>query len=390
MRMLSVHMMVRDGAATVERALLPLKGIADEVVLLDTGSTDGTVEKVWELCKVLGMGIRTKLVTPASDPELFIKDVPGSWKRSIPGYFTGRSILRDRGAMRNVGCDLCMGDYILKLDADDEPMSPENILPTLDYLDSRPDIEILSCPNEMIDGRGEIEYACMDDRIWRNEGAIRWTEPIHERLSPKTRRNHLLTARGLVFRHWNAPSGDGVRVDHEDYKMALAGHERILQSQVSSTSVIIHDFTPAMLYDLGREAVEVDPSFARKVLIDAALSGFGFEGSEQEWMVHLQMGRSHEFEGNMGLAIFDYMKAQKASVMLPESYLYLGFAQRKIEDPLWKESLLKAVILTKKKSVFNVPLKMLKEAEHLVYDELKILEGSVDSFIPEKSMRKVP
>ena len=145
---LSIHMMVLNGAKVIERALRPFATIADEVVVVDTGSTDGTPGFVQHLCDIkfpdeFGEKAKLKchvaaLISPKTSPKLYFRDSPSSWQMEMPGPFTGQPMLADWATARNMGVSRCQGDYIIKLDADDEILDPTNILPALKFLDDHP------------------------------------------------------------------------------------------------------------------------------------------------------------------------------------------------------------------------------------------------------------
>jgi tetratricopeptide (TPR) repeat protein len=87
---LSAVMIVKNEAVHIERCIKSLHGIVDEIVLVDTGSTDGTVE----LAK-----------KAAGDIKLILGNFP--W-------------IDDFSAARNASLDLATGDWALCIDADEE------------------------------------------------------------------------------------------------------------------------------------------------------------------------------------------------------------------------------------------------------------------------------
>ena len=123
-RRLSLHMLVLNGVKVIDRALRPLAGIVDEICFTDTGSTDGTSDRIFQIAREMGITCVVTNWSPATHPDQFVLDVPETWKYPVPGPFTGLPILRDWAAARNASLSLCSGKYVMKLDADDEVLTP--------------------------------------------------------------------------------------------------------------------------------------------------------------------------------------------------------------------------------------------------------------------------
>jgi len=297
---LSCHLMVKNGATVVERALRSLGGIVSELCAIDTGSTDGTVDVLRDLSSRLGFEFKVVTISPKTHPDLFFPDMPESFRRSLPGRFTGAPLLADWATARNLGCDLCQGEYVLKLDADDEPLNPEDIRPSLDYLDKRPDIEIVMCPHEIMRGP-DLEYVSMYSRIWRNLPHIRFKEVMHENVDWCRQRdgsNWLMAQGGLRFRDWRDSPGDGIRPPHRNFKVLLREHERL--EGVNQAGTMHHN-----LY-LADEGCEILPELSLQVLdgikwpplqSPTFRSGEEIVEVDRAWAFTVR-GRCHELLGN--------------------------------------------------------------------------------------------
>src|SRR4028119_1785079 len=88
---ISLCMIARDEAANIERCLASVRGVVDEIILVDTGSTDATVH----LAEAVGERV----------------------------FFFRRGV--GFAAARNAALDRATGDWILSLDADEE-LLPES------------------------------------------------------------------------------------------------------------------------------------------------------------------------------------------------------------------------------------------------------------------------
>jgi glycosyltransferase involved in cell wall biosynthesis len=270
---LSVHLLVRDGVKVVETALRPLAGIADEICVVDTGSIDGTTDLIQKICADIGAAFSGIVVTPISRPDLYFQDVSATYTPLVVPECSssyGSYLLRDWSVCRNLGLGLCRGRYILKLDADDEVLTPENILPTLDYLDKHPDLDLLACPYEVMsperlkDGGVRTDYVTMYTRMWRNKPEIVFREICHENVDWCRRSdgsNWVMTNEGLYVRDWRDNVGNGTRAPHRNLKTLLVEYMRCRRAgELPSPHVLIY---------LADEAAEVMPTLALLVLDDS-------------------------------------------------------------------------------------------------------------------------
>jgi glycosyltransferase involved in cell wall biosynthesis len=288
--------MVLNGAAVVERAIRPLLEVVDEICLVDTGSTDGTMQVVGRL--VEGKKFNFALINP--DGDNYFPDAAESFRRTVPGPFTGRPLLRDWSMPRNLGLDLCTGQYVLKLDADDQCMDPGKVVQALDYLDACPEVDMLACPYEVMDSTTQkLDHVTMYTRIWRNKSEIRFREVLHEnvdylRLSDGS--NWRIVEGGLVFRDWRDSPGEGVRVAHRNYKVLLREYERLEEVGVQPS--------PHLLVYLAQEAIRVDPRFSLD-LCHKLLDTYQLLDGDRSWVATI-VGESCELCGEDEAAVRSY------------------------------------------------------------------------------------
>ncbi|MBM5796202.1 MAG: glycosyltransferase [Cyanobacteria bacterium M_surface_7_m2_037] len=139
--MLSLSMIVRDEAAQIEDCLRSVQGFVDEMVVVDTGSTDNTVA----LAKALGARVEQI-------------DWPG-----------------DFAPARNQALQWVSGDWVLVLDAD-ERLRPEAMGP-LRALMAQPDVLLI---NLLRHERGAVQSPYSNvSRLFRRHPAIRWSRAYH-------------------------------------------------------------------------------------------------------------------------------------------------------------------------------------------------------------------
>lgn len=150
---LSLSMIVRDAEETVGNALKDASQFCDELVVVDTGSADNTVEIV----------------------------------RSFGARIFHFDWINDFSAARNFAADQCLGTWILWLDADDR--IPSEAWPgfqlIVDGLDKLAQADAVLLPYHRsfaADNPSVCTYSLECVRMWRRNSRLRWMERIHEYL----------------------------------------------------------------------------------------------------------------------------------------------------------------------------------------------------------------
>jgi glycosyltransferase involved in cell wall biosynthesis len=142
---LSLAMIVKNEEATIERVLACARGVCDELIVVDTGSTDRTVE----LAQQAGARV-----------------LPFQW-------------IDDFAAARNHAFANCSGDWILWLDADDL-LQPEDQskIKNLNLDDS---LDAVFLTYQIAFGpAGECTFSTLRERLIRRAAGLRWEFPVHE------------------------------------------------------------------------------------------------------------------------------------------------------------------------------------------------------------------
>jgi len=141
---LSLAMIVRDSEATLDRCLKSFAPVVDEVIIVDTGSKDRTLE-----------------IAAKYTDKIFFFD----W-------------IDDFAAARNYSFDMCTGDFIVWADSDDE-LTPEEAtkIKALDLSDK----EVIICHYQYAhDEFGKCTLPVPRERIIKRSLGLKWVGEIHE------------------------------------------------------------------------------------------------------------------------------------------------------------------------------------------------------------------
>jgi tetratricopeptide (TPR) repeat protein len=205
--LLSLCMIVKNEAKHLPRCLESVRGVVDEVVLVDTGSTDDTVA-----------------VAQRCGARVF--------------HFPWRE---DFSAARNEANRHARGKWILSLDAD-EALTREarrKLRPLL--TDERYVAYLLNIRSPLKDARGQAAVINAWPRLFRNRPEIRYAGRIHEQISPSiARMGGMVAATDLVVDHL------GYHQDFTDQKAKQARNLALLRRQLAE-----HPNDPMVLFHLG-------------------------------------------------------------------------------------------------------------------------------------------
>ncbi len=151
MAKLSLCMIVRDEEETLARCLDCAKGIADEIVIVDTGSTDGTV---------------------AIAKEYTDKVYSFEW-------------IDDFAAARNFSFSKATMDYVMWLDADDciDEKDRAELSKLVQELDGSVDV-VMMLYNVAFDEFGNPTMSYYRERILKRGEESRWFGEVHEAIAP--------------------------------------------------------------------------------------------------------------------------------------------------------------------------------------------------------------
>ena len=130
--------------------------------------------------------------------------------------FEKRHLNKDYGAQKNHLKNMCSGDYIFNLDADELP-NKWLIKNIKEILEANPTIDLYWVPRvNTVDGltqehinkwrwqvneKGWVNWPDYQGRIWRNRQNIRWKNPVHEVLEGYTEHTYLPMEEEFCFYH---------------------------------------------------------------------------------------------------------------------------------------------------------------------------------------------
>ncbi len=172
---ISACAIMKNEKSHVEAWLYNARVFAQEIIVVDTGSTDGTRE----------------FLDKQSDVKVFYSE----WQH-------------DFAQAKNVALQEATGDWLVFTDADECFYHPENITKYLGKLDRHSaDIDVVFCPIDNIDADSNNEIINSDvvPRIIRNHVGIKYIGTVHEQLTkgsePWQDIKYIVAGRNLAIRH---------------------------------------------------------------------------------------------------------------------------------------------------------------------------------------------
>lgn len=220
---ISACAIMRDEMAHAEAWLNNVRSFATEIIVVDTGSQDGTRE----------------LLAQQADVKL----INYEWQND---FAHAKNM-----ALREAACD-----WIVFTDADESFYQPENLKAYLKQLNSK-SLDVVFCPIDNIDAdTGELIGSDVVYRMMRNHVGIRYMGAVHEQLAkgsePWQDIEYLVADRSLAIRH----TGYSARVVAKKHQRNYAILRQVMEH--SSTPEMYYGFLSESLLGLGRhqEALE--------------------------------------------------------------------------------------------------------------------------------------
>ena len=166
---------MKNEISHVEAWLNNVRVFAQEIIVVDTGSTDGTNEFLAK--------------------QFDVKLISYEWQH-------------DFAQAKNVALQEATGDWLVFTDADECFYQPQNIIEYLEQLDKKStSIEAIFCPIDNIDADSNNEIINSDvvPRIIRNHVGIKYMGAVHEQLTkgrePWQDIKYIVADRNLAIRH---------------------------------------------------------------------------------------------------------------------------------------------------------------------------------------------
>ena len=165
---LSVCLITRNNSKTIEACLGSVADHADEIILVDTCSTDDTRQKAARF------GVRIFDFDRHTHPQCFLQDTEELCRKlELDCKPTDEFFLADYAAARNHGFDRAKSDYITWLDTDDVMVGAENIPKVLAQMESSKLTNITTNYDYAFDLLGNPTRHFSRERIIKNGSAIR-------------------------------------------------------------------------------------------------------------------------------------------------------------------------------------------------------------------------
>lgn len=242
---ISLAMIVRNEAEGLERCLLSVAAGVDEIVIVDTGSTDDT------------MAIARRFTE-------HVCEMPWS---------------DDFSAARQYAFDRCSGEWILWLDGDDEFTGHLHLRELARSASA--DVGSFAFPYVTgLDEHGAVTCQFWRERLVRR-GAYRWAGRVHEVLVPTAQLRQVESDRCLVTHHGKAGAGRG----------GLERNVRILREELAAAA----SPSPRTLFYLARDLMQLGQTDEAAALFPRYLILATW--AEERYVALLYVARLHLLRG---------------------------------------------------------------------------------------------
>ena len=303
---LSLCMIVKNNAEHIGESLASVADFVNEIIVTDTGSTDGTkdvIRRRFPRARILDFNHETH-------PAAFTLDSAAVWEPyGIPGPFTNAYQLTDFAAARQHGWDQATGDYVMWIDSDDV-VTAASKLPAIvaDMIKNNLNTVHLDYHYDH-DQQGNVTCNLVRERIVRRCSQIHWSQPVHEILTG--------AEKCAVY--------DDVKIVHHREKWCPQPmwHHRNLKILSRAWDQIKREIRPEprTLFYLGGEERFLFPERSTAHLREYVVRG---EWDEERAIAHLIMGSTAERAGRIQEAFAEYAQSAVEFPWSPDGLLGLA------------------------------------------------------------------
>ena len=324
----ALHLLVKNGESCVGRLIDNVGPYIHAVVAVVNDTTDKTIEVLRAKCVEHDLSLDVVEITANSHPGFYIMDEWATYQYGsslqgeiFDGPFTGKPILANWAAARNLGWEISRAEWKLFLDADDVVEDPESIPGLCLALEER-GIELATSRYQFqTTAAGVSQSDAFRERLAANLPSIKWHGRVHEVLQGQATTAHIEGNLRVIDRRDS--TGEGLRPAGRNFKVLY--HEARLRGWQVSTRTLIY---------LAMESKVAMPGFA-KVAIDLYLDKSTW-GEERAWAC-IMRGEISEAEGDFAGASSWYQKSlgehpgSKAAFRLSKSLFHEGKWQATID-----------------------------------------------------------
>ena len=343
MPMLSVILITKNEAETLPGCIASVRGVADEVVVVDTGSTDGTVE----IARAAG---------------------------AVVSHFEWCD---DFAAARNASIAAARGDWLLHLDADEalDPVNAAAIRALVDADGAGADAVEVTLANYCDDARAWRWVPCAGEdpfargfsgyvkttllRLFRNGRGFEYREPVHENITQSViERGGVIAASDILIHHYGYSPSPEVRARKARQYLGIA---RAKAGQHPGDTKALLDLAEqafacgetAEAEDASRRALAIDPqhlptgTMLANILLnrgelDAARALIGQLPPAPHLLTAL--GAIHIAQGRHGDAEMALAEALRLQAAAPMALLYVARLRDLNDDCAGAEAALRAAL----------------------------------------------
>lgn len=303
----SLTMIVRDVAHLLPACLESAAPAVDEVILVDTGSRDATVDAASRTLSRFGIPLEVVDCSPRARPDLFLEDSEALGKElGLPGPYSGLMMLSDYGAARQAGWDRCNGRAIMWLDSDDELEDAGAVRDVAAAVVAEGLGAAMIRYDYSRDAEGRTTCMLRRERIARQGG--RWAGAIHEVLIPDGPTRPF--DRPLVVHRRRGAGGPAIA--HRNLKIMLR--------QLAAVRARGEPADPRLLFYLSSELRYFDPGRAREHL-EEYCSRSGWQ--QERALARLWLGEIAEREQAWDRAFVEFAASVAEDPDCPDGHLGL-------------------------------------------------------------------